>query len=99
MSSQQEKFVVSSGLPLLSDSASPRSKAIVGNVAFEFLHGTQARLEDRFVFCIAFVVYCLTRTFLCALQKSTELSGTSVKKLHKWHSTFLEFLLKVYSES
>lgn len=44
-SSQQDKFVMSSGLPLLSDLASPRTKAIVGNVAFEFLHGIQAHFK------------------------------------------------------
>jgi len=83
MSSQQDKFVVSPGLPLLADSASPRTKAVVGNVAFEFLQGIQARLEDHSVFCIALVVYCSTRTFLRTLHDSTDLSDPLVKKLHK----------------
>lgn len=83
MSSQQDKFVVSPGLPVLSDSASPRTTAVVGDADFEFLRGTQTHLEDYSIFYIAFGVYCLTSAFLCTLLNSTKLSDRLVKQLHK----------------
>lgn len=72
---------MSHGLPQLSDSSSPKTKAIVDNATSKFLHGIEAWLEDHSCFSIAFVFYCLTRTLLCTLQDSTKLCDTLVKKL------------------